>query len=154
MKSVPRIAQRAISNRVVFWFRVHWAAHSRSQRKNQFCKTDELVHDQSHIGVNGTEVHTDSLTVRTKSLVLKTRPNLPKWGRNSGRGVKLVDFENMGSWCEPVAVPCEQPSRERSPTPQIEQHSQVALAGSIPMKEAKNVDFGYLGSWCAPSISV
>ena len=64
----------------------------------------------------------------------------------------MVDFRNPTSWCEPRAFPCEQPSRERSPTPQIEQRAQVALAGSMAgeawtelLLMGENVDFACLG---------
>ena len=47
------------------------------------------MHDPAHFGVNKAHVHTDPLTVRTKSLVLKTPPNLPECGLNSGKGLKI-----------------------------------------------------------------
>ena len=33
----------------------------------------------------------------------------------------MVNFGNMGSWCEPVVKPCKRTSRTCSLTPQIEQ---------------------------------
>ena len=124
----------------------NWTVGAHGQRENQFCETDESVHDRPRIRVNQARLHTDSLTVRTKSLVLKTRPNLVKWGHNSGWRLKLVIFENMGSWCEPVAVPCKQPSRKCSPTPQIEQHSQVALAASPRRQKMSILDIWVAGA--------
>ena len=99
----------------------NWTVGAHGQRENQFCETDESVHDRPRIRVNQARLHTDSLTVRTKSLVLKNRPNLVKWGHNSGKRLKMVDFGNLTSWCEPIAVPCEQPFREYVRTNRIEQ---------------------------------
>ena len=63
----------------------------------------------------------------------ESAPNLPEWGRNSGKWLKMVEFGNLGSWCKPIAVPCEQPFREYCPTTQTEQRTWVALAGSMSM---------------------
>ena len=103
------------------------------------------MHDPARFGVNQARVYTVPNPVVHQVARFENAPNLPESGRNSGWRLKLVNFENMGSWCEPLAVPCEQPSRERSPTPQIEQHSQVALAGSIPKEAKKSI----LDTWVA-----
>ena len=79
------------------------------------------MHDSAHFGVNEAQVHTDSLTVRTKSLVLKSPPNLPEWGHNSGKRLKMVDFGSLASWCEPRATPCKPGSRECGQAPRTAQ---------------------------------
>ena len=120
------------------------------------------MHDPAHFGVNEAQVHTDSLTVRTKLLVLKSPPNLPEWGHNSGKRLKMVDFGNLCGWCEQRAFPCKRTFRKCSPTPQIEQGTRVALGcSSLPRlwamaaisltAYAVTVSRGAVAFWAAPS---
>ena len=99
----------------------NWTVGAHGQRENQFCETDESVHDRPRIRVNQARLHTDSLTVRTKSLVLKNRPNLVKLGHNSGKRLKMVDFGSLANWCEPRATPCKPGSRECGQAPRTAQ---------------------------------
>lgn len=93
------------------------------------------MHDSAHFGVNEARLYTVPPSVVRPVDRLDNDPGsasiLPEWGRNSGRGVKMTDLGNTGSWCEPRAIPCEPYSRKHSPAARIEQRTRVALAGSM-----------------------
>ena len=57
--------------------------------------------------------------------------NLPASGRDSGKGLEMVKLANTDSWCEPIAVPCKQPSREYVRTNRIEQRTRMGPVGSM-----------------------
>ena len=90
----------------------NWTVGAHGQREKSSLRILELVHDRLHIGVNETEVHTETTPVVHQVDHLAPTLNLPKSGRDSGKGLKMVDLGDLTSWCEPRAVPCKQPSRK------------------------------------------
>ena len=109
----------------------NWTVGAHGQRENQFCETDEFVHDRPRIRVNQARLYTETTPVVHQVDHLASTLNLPASGQDSGKGLKMVDFGNLVSWCEPRAVPCKQPPHKNYPTPQTEQRTWMALAGSV-----------------------
>ena len=64
------------------------------------------MHDPAHFGVNQAQVHTDPPSVVHQVACLTWTPNLPEWGRDSGKRAQKVDFAKLEFPCEPIAVPC------------------------------------------------
>ena len=104
-------------------------AHDRCEKSSLWIL--ELVHDWLHIGVNETEVHTETTPVVHQVNHLAPTLNLPASGQDSGKWGQMVDLGNTGSWCKPMVIRCEPYSRKDSPAARIEQHTRVALAGSM-----------------------
>jgi len=116
-----RIAQRAIFTTSVSSSHGNWTVGAHGQREKSSLRILELVHDRCRIGVNQARLYTVPPSVVHQVDILTPTPNLPEWGHNSGKRLKMVDFGNLTSWCEPIAVPCEQPFREYVRTNRIEQ---------------------------------
>ena len=87
------------------------------------------MHDRLHIGVNKTEVHTEIPPVVHQADHLAPTLNLPASGRDSGKGLKMVDLSNTGSWCEPRAVSCEAFYRGFRPIERTQQRPPDPLVG-------------------------
>ena len=94
------------------------------------------MNDPAHFGVTQTQVHTDPPSVVHQAACLTWTPSRPPIRQSgdrtpAGGGVKMVDFGNLGRWCELRAFPFEARFHDSTLAPQIEQRTRVSLAGSM-----------------------